>query len=133
VGVLSRYVRGAAMRVALVVLAAVAIAPFGARTPAELLAATLINAVVIVALALFVRFFLRDNPLAWVWSCWFASGLAGALALAGMSAPLFRNSGYIALAFVLAPGLVLIVDAVAGAGRSWSASASPGGPPAPTP
>jgi hypothetical protein len=37
-----------------------------------------------------------------------------------MSAPLFRTSGYIALAFVLAPGLMLIVDALAGAtGRSF--------------
>ena len=31
-----------------------------------------------------------------------------------MSAPLYRNAGYLALAFVLAPGLVLALDAIAG-------------------
>jgi hypothetical protein len=123
VGILVRY-RALRWLPALLVVAALAVAPFGARTPAELLAAGIVNLLVFAALALLVRFFLRNNPLAWVWSCWLALGLAGALALAGMSAPLYRSSGYIALAFVLAPGLVLILDAIAGMRRGEGVAAA---------
>ena len=121
-GVLARYFQSLPLRTALAIVAALALAPFGVREPMELLAAALVNVVIFVAVGLFIRFFLRNNPLAWFWSCWLATGLAAAIALMGLSAPLYRNSGYLALAFVLAPGLVLILDAMAGMRRREDAA-----------
>ena len=59
--------------------------------------------------------FLLDNPLAWVWSIWFATGVAAAASLMAQSAPFYRWSGGLALACALLPGLWLLADAVAGA------------------
>jgi hypothetical protein len=124
VAVILHYFRSLPLRAALVIVAVLAATPFGVRGPSELIAAALFNGVVLLAAWLFIRFFLRNNPLAWFWSCWFATGLASAITLAGMSAPLYRNSGWIALALVLAPGLVLVADAIAGT-RESSVSAGP--------
>jgi len=109
-----QFFRSVPLRAALAIAAVFAFTPFAVRTVPELLVGALVNAVALAAGLLFARFFLRDNPLAWVWSCWLAVGVVSARALAGMSAPLYRNGGYLALAFVLAPGLVLALDAIAG-------------------
>ena len=117
-GLLFQYFRSLPLRAGLAILAVFVFTPMAVRTLPELLAAGVANGVVLAAAALFARFFLRDNPLAWAWSCWLALGVASALTLAEMSAPLYRRSGLIALAFVLAPGLVLVIDALAGRKRS---------------
>jgi hypothetical protein len=128
VALLRNYFRNLPLRAGLAILAALILTPFGVREPAELLAAALFNIVVFLAAGLFVRFFLRNNPLAWFWSCWFATGVISAGTLATLSAPLYRNAGWIALAFVLAPGLVLVLDAIAGMRREPEAASV--GPPA---
>ncbi len=73
---------------------------------------------------LLVRNFLRDNPLAWIWSLWFALGFLAAGELIEQSAPLYRWSGIVSLIVVLLPGLWLLADAIAGE-RAREAAAIP--------
>ena len=124
ISVLGRYFRNSWARAGLGALLAFAFLPPTARRPGEYLAGMIAVVVVAAGVLLLGRFFLRDNPLAWLWSAWFAFGAGSGLRILEQSAPSYRLNGIVVLVVVAAPALLLIRDAL----RHRFAPA-PGGPP----
>lgn len=58
-----------------------------------------------------IRFFLADNPLAWVWSAFFAFGVAAALNMLEQPNGWYHLNGWLLLTLILVPALVLLRDA----------------------
>jgi hypothetical protein len=112
---LSGYFKHPLVRAGAAVLLLVSFLPASARGGAEFAFAALSLAIVGAALVVLACCFLRDNPLAWIWSAWFALGVTASIDLIGQSAGFFRWNGVIALAVILAPGLWLLKDALSGA------------------
>ncbi len=114
-GVLARYLRGGLTRFLAALMLIVAFLPGDARTPAEYALGALSLLAPAAGVVILAACFLRNNPLAWLWSGW--CGLAGAAALRLLSEPasLYRWNGALLLAAVLASAAWL---ALSGRGTS---------------
>jgi hypothetical protein len=108
-GVVSKYFKSPALRALLGVLFVLSFLPGMARTPAEYVVGALSVIVTGAGLLVLVRFFLRDNPLAWLFSAWFALGGNAAIRLLGDAAAPYRLYGGLLAAVVLASALTLYV------------------------
>jgi hypothetical protein len=107
-GVVSRYFRTMALRTLLAALFVLSFLPGLARTPAEFAVGALFLALTLAGILLLVRVFLRDNPLAWLWSAWFALGGNAAIRLLGDAAAPYRLYGALLAAVVLASAVPLL-------------------------
>jgi hypothetical protein len=108
VGVVSRYIKSVALRAALGALFVLSFLPALARTPAEYVVGALSLVLTGAGVLVLIRVFLRDNPLAWLWSAWFGLGGAAALRLLGREATPYRVQGAM-LAFVILASAVWLV------------------------
>lgn len=116
--VLARSFRTLPLRAILAASFVVSFLPLDARKPAELVFGAISSVILAGGAVALIHFFLRDNPLAWVWSAWFALGCLAACDLVGQSARFYAVSGAIALICILAPGLWLLKDAMVGGSRA---------------
>lgn len=112
VAVLARYVRTPLARASLGAFFVLSFLPAEARKPAEMLFGGLSALILAGGMAVLIQFFLRTNPLSWVWSAWFALGYLRSKELMEQSALLYRASGVIALVIIVIPGLWLLKDAI---------------------
>jgi hypothetical protein len=108
-GIASRFFKGPATRAVVALLCVVAFLPWSARTPAEYALGALTFAITGGAVLVLVLCFLRDNPLAWLWSAWFALGGNAAIRLIGEPGGAYRIAGIVLAAAILAPGVWLLV------------------------
>ena len=106
-GVLARYVKGTTLRLLLAALFVLSFLPTTARTPAEYLVAALSLALAAGGALLLIRFFLRDNPLAWLWSAWFGLGGSAAVSYLEEPAASCRVTGALIAGVVLASAVWL--------------------------
>jgi hypothetical protein len=111
----SRAFRSPGARLVLAALMVLSLVPSEARTFPQRTVAALSAVITIAALVALVRLFLRSNPLAWVWSAWFALGASGAIRLLEQPDPFLRMNGVVAAVCVLAPGGWLMWEARKGA------------------
>lgn len=109
--VVARFIPKLPGRVVLVLVTIVAFLPSSAHLPAEFFQAGVSLAVTLGLVWAFCAYFLRDNPLAWLWSAWLGSGLALAQPLFGLSGAGYTLAGVVVLVLAVAPGLLLLRDA----------------------
>jgi hypothetical protein len=107
--VVTKFFRRALVQALLALFFVLSFLPGPARTPAEYASAALSLLVLVAALWLLVRFFLRDNPLAWVAAAWFGLGGASAIRLLAEPSGSYRLHGAVVFAVILLPALWLLL------------------------
>jgi membrane protease YdiL (CAAX protease family) len=113
-GVLARYFRGAGARTLLVIFFVLSFLPGAARTFPEYALGALSLVVLSAGVLVLVLCFLRDNPLAWVWSVWFGRGGAAAVGLLSEPSGTYRLHGAILLLVVLVSAVWLALESARG-------------------
>jgi len=108
-GVVSKYFKSPARQALLVALLVLSFLPGAARTPAEYVVGSLSVGLTVAGVLVLIRFFLRDNPLAWMWSAWFGLGGSAAIRLLDNAAAPYRVYGVLLSAVILASAFRLYV------------------------
>ncbi len=98
----ARYLRSGLARGLAALAFLLAFLPGAARAPAEYALGALGLVALVAGVWVLATCFLRDNPLAWLWSGWLGLGGATAVHLLSEPAPLFRWSGALLALVILA-------------------------------
>jgi membrane protease YdiL (CAAX protease family) len=114
--VAARYLRSGLARGFAALAFVVAFLPGAARAPAEFALEALVLVALVAGVWVLATFFLRDNPLAWLWSGWLGLGGATALRLMLEPASPFRWSGALLALVILASTVWLWASAGARVG-----------------
>ena len=104
---MSRYFKSPITRALLGLLFVLSFLPGTARTPSEYAVGALSLVLTAAGVLVLIRFFLRDNPLAWLWSAWFGLGAAAAIRLLDDAAAPYRVHGAMLAVVVLASAVWL--------------------------
>ena len=107
--VVSRYFKSRSLQALLAALFVLSFLPGAARNPAEYVVGALSLVLTGAAVVVLIRFFLRDNPLAWLWSAWFGLGGNTAIRLLDNAAAPYRLYGVLLSAVILASAFRLYV------------------------
>jgi hypothetical protein len=103
----ARNLRGGVLRGLVALAFVLSFLPATARTPAEYALGALSLVALLAGVVVLVTCFLRANPLAWLFSCWFAFGGVAAIRLIMEPAALFRWSGVLLVGAIAASAWLL--------------------------